>query len=130
MAFRCLGWCSNRAPQTQRDGTTLKGEAEGKTGKGEGKRKRKRERQKENATPRTKRARTGREATGEEEAKSAGDRVTTTSLEEGEGTEGDVSEYQPTPEDLCLREVCGGWVHPKPGTHLDSYVRDDLVWQV
>ena len=105
MTCRCLGQCSNRAPQTRRDGTTLKGKAEGKTGKGEGKRKQRRGRLKENATPRTTQARTGREATGEEEAKSAGDRVTTTSLEEGEGTEGDVSEYQPTPEDLCLWEV-------------------------
>ena len=31
---RCMGRCYNRAPQTQRDGTTLKGDAEGKTGKG------------------------------------------------------------------------------------------------
>ena len=50
---RCLGQCSNCAPQTQQGGTTIKGNAEGKTGKGEGKRKRWRERHKENATPRT-----------------------------------------------------------------------------
>ena len=30
---RCLGRCPNRAPQTRRDGTTYKGNAEGETGK-------------------------------------------------------------------------------------------------
>ena len=46
-----------------------------------------------------------------------------------EGTAGDVTGYQPTPEDLRLREVYGDWVHANLGTHLDGGVRDDLAWQ-
>ena len=68
-------------------------------------------------------------ATGEGEDKSAGDRATTTPPEDGEGTSGDVPGYQPTPEDLHLREVYGDWVHANPGTHLDGGVRDDSAWQ-
>ena len=37
--------------------------------------------------------------------------------------------YQPTPEDLRLREVYGDWVHANPGTHLDGGVRNDSSWQ-
>ena len=37
--------------------------------------------------------------------------------------------YQPTPEDLRLREVYGDWVHANPGTHLDRGVCDDSAWQ-
>ena len=59
---------------------------------------------------------------GEGEDKSAVDRLMTTPPEEGEGTAGDVPEYQPTPEDLCLREVYRDWVHTNPDTHLDRGV--------
>ena len=97
--------------------------------KGEGKRKRRRGRLKESATPRTTRARKGREATGEGEAKSTGDKTTLVPSEDGEGTAGNVPGYQPTPEDLRLREVYGDWVHAKPGTHLDSGNKDDSAWQ-
>ena len=67
--------------------------------------------------------------TGEGEAKSAGDKATTTPYEDGEGTTGNVPGYQPTPEDLRLREIYGDWVHANPSTHLDGGVRDDSVWQ-
>ena len=107
----CLGRCPNQATHTQRDRTTLTGNAEGKLGKGEGKHKRQRGRLKENADPRTTRVRMETEATGKGEDKSAGDRATTTPLEDGEGTAGDVLGYQPTTEDLCLQEVYKDWVH-------------------
>ena len=48
---------------------------------------------------------------------------------EGEGARGDVPGYIPTPEDLRLREVYGDWVHGNPGTHLDSSVAEDGLWQ-
>ena len=48
---------------------------------------------------------------------------------EGEGTAGNVTGYQPTPEDLSLREVYGDWVHANPVTHLDGGARDKSVWQ-
>ena len=111
---------------TGRDNTQE--EREWKTGKGKGKRKRRRGRLKENVTQRTTQARTGREATGEGEAKSAGDRATTTPYEDGEGTAGGVSGYQNTTEDLRLREVYKELVHANPGTHLDGGVRDDSAW--
>ena len=38
--------------------------------------------------------------------------------------------YNPTPEDLRIREVYGYWVHADPGTHLDGGVRDDSAGQV
>ena len=63
------------------------------------------------------------------EDKSAGGRETETPLEDDEGTAGDVLVYQPTPEDLRLREVYRDWVHANPGTHLDGGVRDDSLWQ-
>ena len=48
---------------------------------------------------------------------------------DGEGEIGDALGYVPTPEDLCLREVYGDWVHENPGTHLDGGVADDWTWQ-
>ena len=52
----------------------------------------------------------GREATGEGEAKSDGDKATTTPSEDGEGTAGDVPGYQPNPEDLdCGVRVNSVW---------------------
>ena len=66
---------------------------------------------------------------GEGEDKSARDRATAKPPEDGEGAAGDVPGYQPTPEDLRLREVYGDWVQANTGTHLDRGVRDDLVWQ-
>ena len=73
--------------------------------------------------------RTGTEATGEGEEKSARDRATATPPEDGEGTAGDVPGYQPTPEDLRLWEVYGDWVYANPSTHLDGGVRNDSAWQ-
>ena len=37
--------------------------------------------------------------------------------------------YQPTSEDLSLREVYGDWVHANPGTHMDGGVHVDSAWQ-
>ena len=48
---------------------------------------------------------------------------------EGEGARGDVPGYVATPEDLCLWEVYGDWVHGNPGTHLDGGVKEDGLWQ-
>ena len=129
MSCRCLGQCSNRAPQTQQDRTQLKGNTEGKTVEGEGKRKRRRGRLKENAATRTTRAQTRTEATGKGEDKSAGGRETETPPEEGEGTAGEVPGYKPTAEDLGLREIYGDWVHANPGTHLDGGVCNNSEWQ-
>ena len=36
----------------------------------------------------------------------------------GDGENGDVPGFVPTPADLCLREVYGDWVRGNPGTHL------------
>ena len=58
--------------------------------------------------------------TGEGEAKLAGDKTKPEPSKDGEGTAGDVPGYQPTLEDLRLREVYGDWVHEKTGTHLDG----------
>ena len=80
-------------------------------------------------TPHTTRARTGKEATGEREDKSAGDRATATQLDDGNGTAGDVPGYQPTPEDLRLRDFYGDWIHANPSTRLVGGIRDDLAWQ-
>ena len=43
-----------------------------------------------------------------------------TKTDDREGENGDVPGYVPTPEDLCLREVYGDWVHGNPGTHLPA----------
>ena len=59
---------------------------------------------------------------GEGEDNSAGDRVTETPPEDGEGTAGDVPGYQPNTEDLRLQEVYGDWVHANPGTHVAGMV--------
>ena len=37
--------------------------------------------------------------------------------------------YNPTPEDLRIREVYRDWVHANPGTYLDGGVRDESEWQ-
>ena len=37
--------------------------------------------------------------------------------------------YNPTPEDLCLQEFYGDWVHSNPGTHLDGGISNNTVWQ-
>ena len=37
--------------------------------------------------------------------------------------------YTPTPEDLCLREVYGYWVHANPDTHLNGGIGDNETWQ-
>ena len=74
-------------------------------------------------TPQT---RQGREETERSKGK-AGNQTTT--LSEGEWTEGDEPGYTPTPEDLCLREVYGDWVHVNPGIHLNRGIRDDSAWQ-
>ena len=125
VACRCLGRCVNRTPQTRQEGTLIKGNTEGKTGKGAGKRKRQRGKPKEDAEQHTTRARTGKKAPGKGEDKLAGSRETEMPQEDGEGTAGDVPGYNPTPEDLRLREVYGDWVHENPGTHLDGGVRDN-----
>ena len=52
-----------------------------------------------------------------------------TPSEDGEGTTGNVPGYQPTLEDLRLREIYRDWVHTNPGTHLDGGVRNDSAWQ-
>ena len=64
---------------------------------------------------------------GKGEDKSDGGREMDTPPEDGEGTAGDVPGYQPTPEELRLREVYEDWVHANSGTHLDGGVRDDLA---
>ena len=58
-----------------------------------------------------------------------GDAYATGILAEGEGTNGDVPGYVPTPEDLRLRGVYRDWVHGNLGTHLDGGVADELAWQ-
>ena len=80
---------------------------------------------KEVAAKHTTRARTGKTAQGKGKEKSAGNTETETPPEEGEGTAGDMPGYNPTPEDLCLREVYGDWVHDNPGTHLGGGVCND-----
>ena len=40
-----------------------------------------------------------------------------------------MSGYNPTPEDLRVREVYGDWVHANTGTHLDGGVHNDSAWQ-
>ena len=62
-------------------------------------------------------------------SKRRGDANTTGDTADGEGESGDVPGYVLTPEDLCLREVYGDWVHGNPGTHLDGGVKDDSAWQ-
>ena len=52
-----------------------------------------------------------------------------TTMDDGEGENGDVPGYAPTPEDLRLREVYGDWVHGNPGTHLDGGIPEDGLWQ-
>ena len=98
-------------------------------GKGEGNHKHRWGRLKENVVPLTTQARTGTGATGKGEDKSAGGRETETPPDDGEGTAGYIPGYEPTPEDLCLQEVCVDWVHVNPDTHLDEGVHDDLAWQ-
>ena len=71
----------------------------------------------------------GQRQQGKGENKSAKGRETETSPEDGEGMAGDVPGYQPTPEDLCIREVYRDWFHANPGTHLDRGVRNDSAWQ-
>ena len=70
-----------------------------------------------------------RTKTGKGEDKSARGRETETPPEDGDGISDDVPGYQPTPEDLRLREVYRDWVHADPGRHLDGGVRNDLAWQ-
>ena len=64
-----------------------------------------------------------------ENNKGKSDGNTETPPEEGEGTAGYEPGYNPTLEDLRLREVYGDWVHANPGTHLDRGIRDNSVWQ-
>ena len=52
-----------------------------------------------------------------------------TATMEGEGTEGDNPGYNPTPEDLRLRDVYGDWVHVNPGTHLYNGISKNATWQ-
>ena len=70
--------------------------------------------------------RTGTEASGRRK----GVADATEESSEEEGARGDVPRYVPNPEDLRLREVYGDWVHGNPGTHLDSGVAEDGLWQV
>ena len=70
---------------------------------------------------------TGKAAKANVEGKA--DRNTETTPVEGEGTARDDPGYNPTPEDLRLREVYRGWVQANTGTHLDGGIRDDSVWQ-
>ena len=65
----------------------------------------------------------------EVEGKSNRNTETETPKEEGKGTTGDDPGYNPTLEDLHLREVYGDWVHANPGTDLDRGVRDDSARQ-
>ena len=44
-----------------------------------------------------------------------------------EGEKGDEPGYTPIPEDLCLWEVFGEWVHANPGIHLDGGIGDDAA---
>ena len=53
----------------------------------------------------------------------------TTATMEGERKEGNKMEHNPNPEDLCLREVYGDWVHANPRTHLNGNISDDAVCQ-
>ena len=46
-------------------------------------------------------------------------------MDDGEGENGDVPGYVPTPEDLHLWEVYGDWVHGNPGTHLYGGIPED-----
>ena len=115
-------------PQTRREGTLIKENTEGETGKGEGKRKWRQGKPKEDAAQHTTQSQTGTKAPGKGKDKSAGSREMETPPEEGEGMAGDVPGYKSTPEDLRIREVYGDWVHANPGMHLDGVVRDDSVW--
>ena len=127
MTCQCLERCVNRAPQTRREETLIKGVTEGK---GTGKRKRRRGKPKEGKpAQQTMQARPGRAAQVKGEDKSDGIKETETPPEEGEGTAGDEPGYNLTPEDLRLQEFYGDWVHANPGTHLDGGIRDDLAWQ-
>ena len=57
--------------------------------------------------------------------KGKADRNTVTSPVKGKGTAGDEPGYNPTPEDLRLREVYVDWVHANQGTYLDGGICDD-----
>ena len=46
----------------------------------------------------------------------------------GEGEEGDLPGYTPTPEDLRLKEVYRYWVHANEDDHLHRCIADDVVW--
>ena len=59
-----------------------------------------------------------------------GEGVLTTAPAEGQGEEGGKLGYNPTPEDLRLREIYGYLVHANPGTHLDRGIGNDAVWKV
>ena len=48
---------------------------------------------------------------------------------DGGGESGDDPGYNPTPEDLRLREVYEDWVHGKPGTHLYGRIKDGGKWK-
>ena len=48
---------------------------------------------------------------------------------DGEGESGDEPRYNPTPENLRLREVYRDWVHGNPGTHLDGGITDEWKCQ-
>ena len=118
----CLERCVNSAPQTQRDEMRRK---EDTNRIGTGKRKRRQGKVKGGQpTQQTPRTRPGRAEKERCEGKASGH--TSTPLE-GEGTAGDETGYTPTPEDLCLQEVYGDWVHANPSTHLDGGIRDDLA---
>ena len=56
------------------------------------------------------------------------DRSTEMTPTEGEEKEEEDPGYNPTLEDLRLREVYRDWVHANPGTHLDGSIRDNSVW--
>ena len=77
----------------------------------------------------TTQARPGETAKAKGEGKSDGNKETKTPPEEGEGTAGDEPGYNPTPEDLRLREVYRDWFHANLGTHLDGGIRDDSAWK-
>ena len=79
-------------------------------------------------THQTVQARPGRAS--KEIGKDKEDRNMATTPVEGEGAAGNEPGYNPTPEDLRLREVYGDWVHANPGTHLDGGIRDNLACQV
>ena len=45
------------------------------------------------------------------------------------GEEGDLLGYNPTPEDLQIKEVYGDWVQVKAGDNLHGGIADDEAWQ-